>query len=47
MRLIAQIKLDPTKEQTQALKQTITMANAACNTISKMAWDNQTFGQYQ
>ncbi len=46
MKLIAQIKLQPNKEQAQALKQTIMMANTACNTISQIAWDNKIFGQY-
>jgi putative transposase len=46
MKLIAQIKLQPTREQADLLKQTVKKANAACNTISEMAWQNQVFRQY-
>ena len=46
MKLIAQIKLNPTPEQAQTLRQTLEMANAACNCISFQAWDNKTFRQF-
>ena len=46
MKLIAQIKLLPTPEQTQALRKTLEVANAACNYISEQAWDSQTFKQF-
>jgi IS605 OrfB family transposase len=47
MKLIAQIKLQPSEVQAKWLKKTIEQANAACNGISEQAWKNQIFGQYQ
>lgn len=32
--------------QAKALKETLARANAACDSISAWAWENQTFGQY-
>lgn len=46
MKLIAQVKLLPTKEQARALKETLERANAACDAISTVAWHGKTFGQY-
>jgi len=46
VKLIAQVKLLPTKEQAKALYATLHEANIACNAISEMAWKAQTFGQY-
>lgn len=46
MKLIAQVKLLPTPEQAATLKRTLTAGNAACEFISKQAWQTQTFGQY-
>ncbi len=46
MKLIAQVRLYPTKEQTIALKQTLERANAACNWISQQAWQSQIFRRY-
>ena len=46
MKLIAQLQLKPTEEQAGALKQTLQVANAACDSLSALAWDNQTFGQF-
>jgi putative transposase len=46
MKLIAQIKLMPTEAQAAALKNTLEIANAACNHISIYAWDNRTFGKF-
>ena len=46
MKLVANIKLQPTPGQAQALLDTMEQANAACNYISQVAWDSQTFGQF-
>jgi IS605 OrfB family transposase len=46
MKLIAQVKLNPTKEQAKLLKQTLEQANATCDAISELAFNSQIFGQY-
>ena len=46
MKLTAQVKLLPTTEQAQALRETLERANAACNHISEWAWTHQVFGQW-
>jgi IS605 OrfB family transposase len=46
MKIIAQIKLQPTPQQATALTRTLETANAACNEISRVAWDQQVFGKY-
>jgi putative transposase len=46
MKLIAQIKLQPTPEQAALLKRTLEAANAACNSISDLAWETRTFGKF-
>jgi putative transposase len=46
MKLIAQLKLQPTPEQTELLKRTLEAANAACTYISTVAWDTATFGKF-
>ena len=46
MRLTIQLKLLPTPEQAQALKRTLEMANAACNSISQVAFSTHTFRQF-
>jgi putative transposase len=46
MKLIARIKLSPTKKQHALLKQTLESANAACNYASGVAWHNRIFGQF-
>lgn len=46
MKIIAQIKLQPSREQVAALQRTLEIANAACNAISNMAWEQQVFGKY-
>lgn len=46
MKIIAQIKLQPTPAQADALKRTLETANAACNDISRVAWEQQVFGKY-
>jgi IS605 OrfB family transposase len=43
MKLIAQIKLNPTQEQHAALLATLAEANAACDAISSMAWHAREF----
>lgn len=43
MKVIAQIKLTPTPEQNATLQRTMEQANAACNHISRMAWETRTF----
>ena len=47
MKLIAQVKLLPTHEQTQMLKQTVEQANALCNAMSDFAWENKVFGAFK
>ncbi len=46
MKLIAQLKLQPTPEQHAALLRTLEVANAACNAMSETAWRTQTFRQF-
>jgi IS605 OrfB family transposase len=46
VKLIAQVKLLPSNSQSQALKATLELANAACDWISELAWDAQVFRQY-
>lgn len=46
MKLIAQLKLQPTPTQHSLLKATLEIANAACNAISEYAWENRVFSQY-
>ena len=46
MKLIAQVKLQPTKDQAQLLKATLEAANTAANFVSGVAWQQQTFRQY-
>lgn len=47
MKLIAQVKLNTTPEQSDALKRTMRQANEARNYLSEYAWETKTFGQYQ
>jgi IS605 OrfB family transposase len=47
MKLIAQVKLNTTPEQNDALKRTLKQANEARNYLSEQAWETKTFGQYQ
>lgn len=47
MKLTAVVKLHPTPEQADALRDTVKRANAACDHISGVAWNAQTFGQYK
>jgi putative transposase len=46
MKLIAQVKLLPTPEQSDALGGTLEQANAACQFVSNTAWETKTFRQY-
>ncbi|MCG8352176.1 MAG: transposase [Chloroflexales bacterium] len=46
MKLTAQIKLQPTSAQANALTRTLEAANAACNHISTVAWGMRTFGKF-
>ena len=46
MKIIAQVKLNPTKEQAKTLRQTLELTNKACNRISQLAFQLQTFKQY-
>ena len=46
MRLVINLKLLVTIEKAAALEQTLERANAACNSISEMAWTQRVFGQY-
>ena len=47
MKLTVGIKLRPTKEQADALQETLRLANAAASECSRLAWESQTFGQYK
>jgi IS605 OrfB family transposase len=47
VKLIAQVKLLPTHEHAQMLRQTIEQANALCNSMSDFAWDNKIFGAFK
>jgi putative transposase len=44
--LTAQLKLEPTTEQADALARTLLACNAACDYISGAAWDSNTFRQF-
>ena len=46
MKLIAQVKLQPTAEQAEALHQTMLAYNDAANYISEQAWMRKTFRAY-
>jgi putative transposase len=46
MKLTAQLKLQPTPEQANALRRTLETTNAACNAISNIAWNTRTFGKF-
>ena len=47
MKITAKVKLKPTKAQADSLKRTLQTANAACDRMSDLAWDAQSFGQFQ
>ena len=46
MKLVANLKLQPTPQQAESLKQTLERCNAACNWISAQAWGKETFRQF-
>ena len=46
VKLTAQLKLLPTPAQADTLRRTLEAANAACDYISRIAWDTQTFGKF-
>lgn len=47
MKLTMMVQLRPTTKQADALRETLVRANAACNVLSGLAWDKQTFGQFR
>ena len=47
MKLTAQIKLLPSEIQQASLHRTLEHANAACNFLSALAWQEQLFSRYQ
>jgi len=46
MKLTVQLKLKPTPQQADALRRTLETANAACDSMSQIAWQTQTFRQF-
>jgi putative transposase len=46
VKITAQLKLLPTPDQADALRRTLEAANAACDYISRIAWDTKTFGKF-
>jgi len=46
LKLIAQVKLVVTPDQSEALRETLEAANAVCNGLSAWAWQNKVFGKY-
>ncbi len=46
MRLVADVKLNPTEKQWTALLETLERANDAANWLSRLAWKKKTFRQY-
>jgi putative transposase len=47
MKLRSQVKLLPTREQSEVLKDTLRVSNMAANEISEIAWEHRSFGQYK
>lgn len=46
MKLVANLKLNPTPEQERQLRLTLERCNGACNWLSERAWETQIFRQY-
>ena len=46
MKLVANLKLIPTRDQHAALLDTLKVSNRACTWLAKEAWETQTFGQF-
>jgi putative transposase len=47
VKLTVQVKLLPTREQADALKDTLRTSNAAANEINEIAWEHRSLGQYK
>jgi putative transposase len=47
MKLTVQVKLLPSREQADALKDALRASNSAANEISEIAWEHRSFGQYK
>lgn len=47
MKLTSKVKLQPTDAQADGLKRTLEVANAACDYISTVAWNERAFGKFQ
>ena len=47
MKLTAQLKLQTTPEQSDVLRRTMELANAACHYIGERAWETETFRQFE
>ena len=47
MKLTVNLKLQPTSEQANLLRQTMERANAAANYASEVAWNTRTFHQFR
>ncbi len=45
--MTVQVKLLPTPDQANVLRDTLRTANAAANEISEIAWEHRSFGQYK
>lgn len=46
MKLTAKVRIYPTEEQERLLFETLKEANAVCNEVSRYAWENKCFRQY-
>lgn len=46
MKLTAQLQLQPSPEQAEALRATLVAANAACDALAELAWEHQEFGKF-
>jgi len=46
VKLVAQLKLQPTPEQADALLRTLETANEACDYMSRIAWESKTFSKF-
>lgn len=46
MKIIAQLKLQPTAAQADALKRTLEAANTACGYVSEIAWSSKVFKKF-
>ena len=47
MKLTVSLKLQPTPEQAQALRDTLETVNAACDSMSQTAWAEREFAQFR